>query len=446
MNLKNFFDSILNEEIYGNTATVYHRFSGKYDKVKSIIDRMYSNKNHIDFTSHDKGFYSTFNMNSQLNVNKKQGNNMKKTYGDCIMKCAVKGLHNFFFFDFDQYKKINPNAKKETFIKEQINKFNLNKVFPGNVLPRNHVDFSQTLENKKVLGNVKGVIYNGRYDGDCLLAYDYTSILPIAISNDEGKTWQKIDKNNLDKIKKDYYNINNQIEKKEAYDRKVIIRPTYIHIQGDNISSLKILDKEEKIDFQKKLLIQDTNLKNFIGCPSQIKWIDCNHSKLISLDGLPKELEYINISENKTLKTLKGFPNGEFNNLHFLAIFCSLESLIGLKNSVFEDTCDLNLSYNHLESIDGLKFKNGICGRLDLKNNHIKHTNSLPEKLTGILDISNNLITKKELQEYVKKVKFLTDSAALITDIGRFNAGSFTEEVDYFPYCFGPTVLAMTGG
>ena len=434
MNLKNFFDSILNEEIYGNTATVYHRFSGKYDKVKSIIDRIYSNKNHIDFTSHDKGFYSTFNMNSQLNVNSKQGNNMKKTYGDYIMKCAVKGLHNFFFFDFDQYKKINPNAKKETFIKEQIDKFNLNKVFPDNDLPKNHADFSQALEDKKILGNVKGVIYNGRYDGDCLLAYDYTSILPIAISNDEGKTWQKIDKNNLDKIKKDYYNVNSQVDNKKVDDFSITIKPSYIQVKGSNIGSLKVLNGKEGLGAQKKLIITDTSLKNFIGCPNYIGWVDCKEGKLTSLEGLPEKLVYINIYGNENLKTLKGFPAGEFYNFEMLAMFCGLESLMGLRNSVFEKGCRFNFSHNRLDSIVGLKFKNGICGDLDISNNRIKHTNGLPEKLAGRLDIDGNLIPKKEIQDYAKKVKFLTDYAELVTDIGRFNADSFTEEVDYFPY------------
>lgn len=434
MNLKNFFDNILNEEIYGNTATVYHRFSGKYDKVKSIIDRMYSNKSHIDFTSHDKGFYSTFNMNSQLNVNSKQGNNMKKTYGDYIMKCAVKGLHNFFFFDFDQYKKINPNAKKETFIKEQINKFNLNKVFPHGHFPRNHADFSQALEDKKILGNVKGVIYNGRYDGDCLLAYDYTSILPIAISNDEGKTWQKIDKNNLDKIKKDYYNVNSQVDNKKVDDFSITIKQTYIQIKGSNIGSLKVLNGKEGLGTQKKLIITDASLKNFIGCPNYISWIDCKEGKLTSLEGLPEKLVFINIYGNENLKTLKGFPAGEHKKTKIMAAFCSLEDLIGLKDSVFEDTCGLNFSYNRLDSIRGLHFKDGICGDLDISNNHIKHTNGLPEKLAGRLDIDGNLIPKKEIQDYAKKVKFLTDYAELVTDIGRFDADSFTEEIDYFPY------------
>jgi len=434
MNLKNFFDNILNEEIYGNTATVFHRFSGNYDKVKTLIDRTYSNKNHIDFLNHDKGFYSTFNMNSQLNTNKKQGNNMKKTYGDYIMKCAVKGLHNFFFFDFDQYKKINPNAKKETFIKEQINKFNLNKVFPDGHFPRNHADFSEALESNGVLGNVKGVIYNGKYDGDCLLAYDYTSILPIAITKDEGKTWQKIDKNNLDKIKKDYYNVNNQVDNKKINDFSITIKPFYIQVQGSNIGSLKVLNGKEGLGTQKKLTITDTNLKNFIGCPNYISWIDCKEGKLTSLEGLPEKLVYINIYGNENLKNLKGFPAGEFYNFEMLAMYCSLESLMGLRNSVFEKGCRFNFSHNRLNSIDGLKFKDGICGDLDISNNHIKYTNRLPEKLTGVLNIKDNLIIKSDLQNYVKKVKFLSDKAKLVTDIGNFDANSFMEEVDYFPY------------
>ena len=190
MNLKQTINSILTEEIYGNIATVYHRFpSADSKKVRSFFEGTYKNLNHIDFENYSSGLYTTFNLDSQLS--KKGYTNMEETYGNRIVKIAIKNLHNYMFLDFDQYKqKINHNANKNTYINEQLKKFGIEKYFPS-LDEDSHVTFSRIVERKKLFNKVSGVVYNGHHDGDCILIYNNKNIMPLGISTDNGETWIK---------------------------------------------------------------------------------------------------------------------------------------------------------------------------------------------------------------------------------------------------------------
>lgn len=193
------------EELYGNVATVFHRFD-EPEKVKQIFSGTYKNLAHIDFNDYHNGIYTTFNMESQRS--EKGQNNMEKVYGSKVLKLAIKDMNKFMFMDFGQYRKYNRNANKETFIKEQLKKFGIDKYFRYD--PENHVTFSKTVERNKLFNKVAGVIYHGKYDGDCALIYDNKAVFPISISNDNGKTWKPYREimkqlpDRFDNIKKSY--------------------------------------------------------------------------------------------------------------------------------------------------------------------------------------------------------------------------------------------------
>lgn len=91
------------------------------------MNKTYSNQSHIDFEDYDKGLYTTFDLASQLNINKNQGNDMRRTYGNHIIKLAVKGIYNFWFCSFGLYKKFHPNANINTWKEEQAKHFNLSR-------------------------------------------------------------------------------------------------------------------------------------------------------------------------------------------------------------------------------------------------------------------------------------------------------------------------------
>ena len=189
-------EEILTEEIFGNTASVYHR--GDKNKLDYLLKRTYENRSHIDFAFYDKGLYTTFDLASQLNINKDQGNDMKKTYGNHIIKLAVKGIYNFWFCSFDLYKKFHPNANINTWKEEQAKHFNLSREIFEKVKGshKEYTEFHDTVsrifeKNNIIPQRVKGIIYEGRRDGNCILIYDWTTAVPLSYSNDEGKTWKK---------------------------------------------------------------------------------------------------------------------------------------------------------------------------------------------------------------------------------------------------------------
>jgi len=174
------------EELYGNVATLFHRFSD-IDKIKKIFNGTYKNYHAIDFDKYNGGIYTTIDMDSQLS--KKGLNNMQSEYGDKILKLAIKDIDKFMFVDFNYYKKYNKNANIDTFIEEQLDKFKIKKYFDAPYFRINHVYFSKVVEQNNLFDKVAGVIYHGNHDGDCCLIYNNKAVIPISISIDDGKTW-----------------------------------------------------------------------------------------------------------------------------------------------------------------------------------------------------------------------------------------------------------------
>lgn len=71
---ENTIPDILFEKIYGNVAIVYHR-GGKY-KLNYLLNRTYKNRSHIDFENYNQALYTTFDLESQLNIDNSQINDM----------------------------------------------------------------------------------------------------------------------------------------------------------------------------------------------------------------------------------------------------------------------------------------------------------------------------------------------------------------------------------
>jgi hypothetical protein len=184
---------IINEQIIGNTAIVYHR--GDENKLNRLLNKTYSNSKHIDFNNYDKALYTTTNIKAQTNqfANVKT---MKETFGDYIIKLAFKGVSNCWFCSYDEYKKYN-NCTIDDWKEQQLKKFNIDKKIWKELsgtyknFTANHTDVSKFFEDYNLLGTrVKGIQYVGEYDGGCLLIYDWTTAVPLAITSDEGKTWE----------------------------------------------------------------------------------------------------------------------------------------------------------------------------------------------------------------------------------------------------------------
>ena len=399
---------MLVEEIIGNTAIVYHR--GDKNKLDHLLKQTYSNSSHIDFRKYNKALYTTTNMNSQLN---QAGNlnDMKSTYGDFIIKLAFKGVSNCWFCSYDEYKKYN-NCTIDNWKEQQFKKFNIGKedwkLLSGNNknFTANHTNVSKFFEDNNLLRTrVKGIQYNGKYDGDCLLIYDWSTAVPLAISNNEGKTWEKIDKN------------------KTAFQRSNFKNNDYIDT-NKKIKYEFTPDKNGDIDCSYNKL---TTLR---GAPQKIGGsFRCFGDELTSLKGAPQEIGGDFICANNELTTLEGAPQkvgGSFD--------CSNNELTSLKGASQEIGGGFDCSFNNLTTLEGSPQKVGrnfVCSF-----NNLTSLKEAPQEISGGFNCkSNKNLPKEEIIKYLKVTKI---DGGIYTDFGTFSnkeeALKNLTATKYFPY------------
>lgn len=339
---------LLNEEIYGNTATVYHRCDE--NKLKLIIERTYQNQSHVHFANYDQALYTTYNMQSQMGQGKTQKYGDMHSYGNYVIKFAVKGVENFFFTNKQEYLKFHPNFKGIDFIRQQLIDAGAGakalKDF-DNLLDRNdHISIGNFLEHEGYIpSRFKGLQYNGKHDGDCLLIFDYTTVVPLSITKDDGKTWEKvqdfvkehnINANNFKKEKLKNFR-KNDLVKKEKQSRKIVP----FHIQNNNLSIdydiediVKFKSYKQQLQYKdfnnltinsnvKRLYLEDMDFKKATINDTDLHFVfkRCNFDTLIfnkrddainSIDGEINVLEYKPI---ETIKSLYYLLDKNYDNL-----------------------------------------------------------------------------------------------------------------------------------
>ena len=399
---------MLVEEIIGNTAIVYHR--GDKNKLDHLLKQTYSNSSHIDFRKYNKALYTTTNMNSQLN---QAGNlnDMKSTYGDFIIKLAFKGVSNCWFCSYDEYKKYN-NCTIDNWKEQQFKKFNIGKqdwkLLSGNNknFTANHVDISKFFESNNLLGTrVKGIQYNGKYDGDCLLIYDWTTAVPLAISNNEGKTWEKIDKN------------------KTAFHRSNFKN-------NDYIDTNKKIKYEFKLDEKENVNCSYNKLTSLKGAPQEIGGrCDCSGNKLTTLEGAPQKVGGDFRCVGNELTSLKGAPQEIGGD--FICVGNELTSLRGAPQKVGGR---FDCSNNELTTLEGAPQKVG--GKFDCSNNELTTLKGAPQEIGKFFNcMSNKNLPKEEIIKYLKVTKIY---GGIYTDFGTFSnqeeALKNLTATKYFPY------------
>jgi hypothetical protein len=221
MNLFENLESILFEDIYGNKAIVYHR-----TQVEDLINKVYTSGFKPGFGNlYGDGFYSTYELESQLKQK-------MKSYGDIIVKFMINSLNRFLILDYSEFikspvsKKINTN--QNDFIYDQMKYFNFDqfsKFKKDNFNQKQESsDIAYLIYSKYITvidKFIDGIIFTGRQDGKVLVCYNTDLIIPLSFSQDEGKTWKKVDKN-LDYLKK-VFSINSdelKIKKREDIEKQ----------------------------------------------------------------------------------------------------------------------------------------------------------------------------------------------------------------------------------
>ena len=401
---------MLVEEIIGNTAIVYHR--GDKNKLDHLLKQTYSNSSHIDFRKYNKALYTTTNMNSQLN---QAGNlnDMKSTYGDFIIKLAFKGVSNCWFCSYNEYKKYN-NCTIDNWKEQQFKKFNIDKedwkLLSGSDknFTANHTNISKFFEAHDLLGTrVKGIQYNGKYDGDCLLIYDWTTAVPLAISNNEGKTWEKIDKNKTSFQRSNFKN-NDYIDT----DKKIKYKLTPdkdgdIDCSNNKLTTLK--GSPQKIDGNFKC--NNNKLTTLKGSPKKIgRDFDCSNNQLTTLEGSPQEIGRDFDCSFNNLTTLKGSPqrvDKDFN--------CSGNKLTTLEGSPQIVGRNFVCSFNNLTTLEGSPRKVGRS--FNCSNNQLTTLKGSPLEIGGTFFCNSNKIPKEEIVKYLKLAKI---SGKIYTSYGDF--------------------------
>ena len=402
--------NIINEEIIGNTAIVYHR--GDKNKLDHLLKQTYSNSSHIDFSKYNKALYTTTNMTSQLN---QAGNlnDMKSTYGDFIIKLAFKGASNCWFCSYDEYKKYN-NCTIDNWKEQQFKKFNIGKedwkLLSGSDknFTANHTNVSKFFESHDLLGTrVKGIQYNGKYDGDCLLIYDWTTAVPLAISNNEGKTWEKIDKNKTSFQRSNFKN-NDYIDT----DKKIKYKLTPdkdgdIDCSNNKLTTLK--GSPQKIDGNFKC--SGNKLTTLEGSPKKIgRDFDCSNNQLTTLEGSPQEIGRDFDCSFNNLTTLKGSPQRVDRNFN-----CSGNKLTTLEGSPQIVGRNFVCSFNNLTTLEGSPRKVGRS--FNCSNNQLTTLKGSPLEIGGAFFCNSNKIPKEEIVKYLKIAKI---SGKIYTSYGDF--------------------------
>ena len=401
---------MLVEEIIGNTAIVYHR--GDKNKLDHLLKQTYSNSSHIDFRKYNKALYTTTNMNSQLN---QAGNlnDMKSTYGDFIIKLAFKGVSNCWFCSYDEYKKYN-NCTIDNWKEQQFKKFNIGKedwkLLSGNNknFTANHTNVSKFFEDNNLLRTrVKGIQYNGKYDGDCLLIYDWSTAVPLAISSNEGKTWEKIDKNKTafqrsNFKNNDYIDTNKKIKYEFTPDKNG-------DIDCSNSKLVTLKGSPQKIDGNFKC--NNNKLTTLKGSPKKIgRDFDCSNNQLTTLEGSPQEIGRDFDCSFNNLTTLKGSPQRVDKNFN-----CSGNKLTTLEGSPQIVGRNFVCSFNNLTTLEGSPRKVGRS--FNCSNNQLTTLKGSPLEIGGTFFCNSNEIPKDEIVKYLKLAKI---SGKIYTSYGDF--------------------------
>ena len=299
---------IIKEAIYGNMATVFHRTSIS-DLVNKVFDSGFKPGSG---DMYGKGFYSTYELESQLRAS------MEKTYGPIVVKFACP-IQTFFIFDYEEFKK-SPNFKKlnspskNEFLKAQFeffkmdySNFSFEKAHSSKFTSETALWCTKNIPNFKKL--CEGIIFTGSRDGKVLVSYNIKLIYPLSYTLNDGKTWEKVEKNReylkkVAKVKNRF--IPDLTIKPEDFgiDNYEFDSNGFLNVKGDvhlaNKNLTKLPFKFGKVggDFN----CSYNNLTSLEGAPQKVGGsFYCHNNNLTSLEGAPKEVgSYFNCLNNKT--------------------------------------------------------------------------------------------------------------------------------------------------
>lgn len=193
-----------------NGITLYHRPKDATvtvgGKRMSIIDSIFTYGFNREFTStnggnmYGAGVYTVYTL--------KSSNEKAKGYGSAILKLKLLGGYKDFLIFSEQLAKQTYGNRWH--IKQQIvdlfPKDIADKIFNNVhlVMHDDRASFDNMIKSSvpaydiiRLLGEsgmnrskCRGIVYNGGHDGACCFIRDFSSVIPVAVSYDNGKTWK----------------------------------------------------------------------------------------------------------------------------------------------------------------------------------------------------------------------------------------------------------------
>jgi len=162
------------------------------------------------------GVYCTFKLSDTIHNVK-----TKPEYGDCIVSMRlIGGFDKFIIFDENLAKQTYGNAWK---IKDQlVNVAGFDErtareteyacsresdLYHTRTAPAAYYIWRKFRHSLFKNHGVKGLIYKGNRDGHCALPYEFSAVIPYAVSFDQGKTFQKKFNNELYNFIKDHTDV-----------------------------------------------------------------------------------------------------------------------------------------------------------------------------------------------------------------------------------------------
>lgn len=390
---------IINEEIYGNIATVYHRSQTPPDKFKEILEKNEWKSGIGAGNLYGPGLYTVFT---------KSSNN--RGYGKYLYKMHVKGIKNFFIFLPEVYNKVwGTNKSYDEMIAEQ------NKRFKSNFY--NYKDFIHSFSKEH--SKVAGIIFHGNHDGDVCIIFEPRNVIPISYEKD-GRS-AKLETRKID-MSKEY--------KSNAFKHG-----------GDIVDYLKeykdLLNKLSEGDFI-KCSVSDYNNRIIFNYTSDIFYVR-KFKKLASINDIKKLFNLDNSLDGSLDKYKKYFDSKSFgiydNNKQLINIIyfngrtfkeCNKINLYDgapqeIAKKVFNIDCDKISSEMHNRYIYN-KSKN----KYESGDSHFTANNrsdfikaiQLPEKIKDFCKLKN-ADANKNVYDFTNKI----EKGELVLEVGLFKNG-----------------------
>ena len=365
---------ILNEEIYGNIATVYHRSKTNSRDFKRIFEKRQWKSGSGAGNLYGFGLYTVFTLSDN-----------SKSYGNYLYKLHVKGIKNFYIFLPDIYNKVwGTNKTYEEIIEEQNKRFDINV--------KKYTDFIH--DGLKLHSKVAGIVFRGSHDGDVCLIFEPHNVIPIKYSSNNGKTWKNISISN--KYKSEAFNkagdIVNYLNMHKDTLRK-IEDGNFIKAYLSDYTGSMYPDDDDIFYFKKfKKLTSLADIKTIIGT-NDIIYTNKNFFDSKSFGVFDKNRNLVNIIfyDGRTFKESDKYSNYSGHIKEFV------NTVFGDKT--FEKTTEKAINRSDL-AYQKMKLRNSeksgeVHFKLDAGRETTEKANKLiPDSIKNFIEIKNSDIYK----------------------------------------------------